>query len=164
MWLGVVGALAGAATLLAGMPSADATTWVKQGTHDMRGFISAPTPTFACRNGYTGVYPIQIKSASNYNLKVYETVYWWLWTNSGWQRWTPGNSSPQPGGIYVGRNSSPVKINGHSWPSGHGYWYMETRLDFANADVAGPFLGTVYIEANQASDYYYGGVASYCQA
>jgi hypothetical protein len=54
-----------------------------------------------------------------------------------------------------------VRVTG-AW--GHFYWKVTSRIEFANADVVGPFLSQIEIVGSQASDYAGGGVkgTNYC--
>jgi hypothetical protein len=66
--------------------------------------------------------------------------------------------------LYLPRNSGWKSYPGKSWQVGHFYWKVTSRIEFANADVIGPFLSQIEIVGSQASDYAGGGVkgTNYC--
>jgi hypothetical protein len=160
----LAGILATLASLAVAAPSADAAAWSREGTYDMRGFLSTPVAPFRCSPGYISARQVTVRAPSNYTVHVYITIYAYQWTWNGWQQVSFGNMSPYPGGAVVPAGSQ-VTIPGGSWRSPAGYYHLVERVDFA-PQPSGSFLGTVWISPTLAGDYETGGIQgngySYC--
>jgi hypothetical protein len=159
------------ALALGAQPASALTYQWRDGTREVRGYVTPPGTMFGCSPGHVYIAPYTVRAPSDspgvrvyltYTIRRFNGLTWVDANNTGTQTAFPGGKW-----LFAGESVTVPRVDDPTPAAGWYYAYTTVDYRYYGSALSGAWVSAFYMEPNYASDWsaqytYQGSGESYC--